>query len=497
MSRQPFSRRFFLGAALSGLGSAAWSTAPAISLRPKARPTEAAKRTATGAESLVDAANLGGRVTFSVMDVKSGLILEGRGAHDGQPPASVTKAITAIYALKTLGGDFRFSTRLLATGPVENGILKGDLILTGGGDPTLDTDALAAMAAEMKRKGVREVRGVFRVWGGALPFERVIDPTQPEHVGYNPSVSGLSLNFNRVHFEWKRASNGYSVTMDARSSAHRPAVTIARMAIARREGPVYTYRDGGDHDAWTVASGALGNGGARWLPVRKPEAYAGEVFASFARSHGIVLKPGGALTRAPEGEALVVHRSVPLTDVLRDMLKYSNNLTAELVGMSATAKRTGSAQSLSASAREMSRWARSDLGMEGAALVDHSGLGERSRLSADAMARALVRVRSEGALHRILKDFPLRDGNGRVDRGHPIKVMAKTGTLYFVSSLAGYITAPDGTEMAFAIFSANTANRARIDRNAGGRPPGSASWNARSKTLQQKLIERWCEVYGS
>ena len=497
MGKQRFSRRFFIGAALSGLGTAACSQAPATSLRPVARPVGAGQRVASGAEALIDAANLGGRVTYSVMDVKSGLILEGRGGHEGQPPASVTKAITAIYALRTLGGDFRFSTRLLATGPIENGILNGDLILAGGGDPTLDTDSLAAMAAELKRKGVREVRGAFRVWGGALPFERVIDPTQPEHVGYNPSVSGLSLNFNRVHFEWKRGSNGYSVTMDARSNAHRPAVTIARMAIARREGPVYTYRDGGDHDAWTVASGALGNGGARWLPVRKPEAYAGEVFASFARSHGIVLKPGGAVTRAQQGEALVVHRSAPLTEVLRDMLKYSNNLTAELVGMAATAKRVGSAQSLSASAREMSRWARSDLGMEGAALVDHSGLGERSQLSADAMARALVRVRGDGQLNPILKDFPLRDGNGRVDHRHPIKVAAKTGTLYFVSTLAGYVTAPDGTEMAFAIFSANTAQRARIDRGAAGRPPGAASWNARSKTLQQELIERWCEVYGS
>src|SRR6056297_3770709 len=333
------------------------------------------------------------------MDVKTGVLLESRAAPAGLPPASVTKALTALYALDSLGAGYRFATRLVATGPLENGVLKGDLVLAGGGDPTLDTNALAQMASDLKDAGVRDVRGAFKVWGGALPYERVIDPTQPEHVGYNPSVSGLNLNFNRVHFEWKRGGEGYSFSMDARSDRYRPAVTVARMAIAGRDAPVYTYRDGGDHDAWTVASGALGNGGARWLPVRKPEAYAGEVFASFARSHGIVLKPGGAVTRAQQGEALVVHRSAPLTEVLRDMLKYSNNLTAERVGMAATAKRVGSAQSLSASAREMSRWAPSDVGMEGAALVDHSGLGERSRLSADAMARALVRVRSEGALH--------------------------------------------------------------------------------------------------
>ena len=85
-------------------------------------------------------------------------------------PASVTKAVTALYALDTLGRGHRFATRLLAAGPVEDGVLRGDLVLAGGGDPTLDTDALADMAAGLKRAGVREVTGAFRVWGGAVPY---------------------------------------------------------------------------------------------------------------------------------------------------------------------------------------------------------------------------------------------------------------------------------------------------------------------------------------
>ncbi len=491
------SRRVFLGSAFGGLASLTWAGAPKTSLRPHPRPDGLAKRATPDAEALIEEARLGGQVSFAVAEVQTGLMLESREGDIGQPPASVTKAVTALYALDMLGADFRFETRLVTSGPIKDGVLDGDLILAGGGDPTLDTDGLAAMAAQLKRQGVHSVRGKLRVWGGALPFERVIDRTQPEHVSYNPSLSGLNLNYNRVHFEWKRAGGKYAVSMDARSAKYRPEVRVARMSVAKRDLPVYTYADKGDHDAWTVASGALGNGGARWLPVRKPEAYAAEVFATFARSHGLKLKIGPPLEAAPQGRSLVSYQSPPLDDILKGMLKYSNNLTAELVGMTATARKLGKALPMRGSADEMSRWARKTLGMQGAQLVDHSGLGEDSRLTAGALAQALVRVHGDGMLKPILKEFPLRYENGNIHHDHPVKVAAKTGTLYFVSSLAGYVTAPDGTEMAFAIFTANPDLRSDYDRASGQRPEGARDWNARSKRLQQKLIERWGRIYGT
>ncbi len=84
-----------------------------------------------------------------------------------------------------------------------------------------------------------------------------------------------------------------------------------------------------------------------------------------------------------------------------------------------------------------------------------------------------------------------------MNKGHPIKVRAKTGTLNFVSGLAGYMTAKDGTELAFAIFVADTRAREKIKRNDRDRPQGARGWNKRAKVLQQRLIERWGAVYGS
>ena len=485
--------------ALMALGGPALANAPSVSLRPQARGAAPVKAVAAVPEpqALISSSGLSGQLGYAVADLRTGAIVETSGGDMPLPPASVAKAVTALYALDALGSEHRFQTRLIATGPVTNGVLQGDLVLAGGGDPTLTTDHLAALARGLKQAGVREVRGDFITWDGALPYIRAIDPNQPDHVGYSPAVSGLALNFNRVHFEWKRSGNGYAVSMDARSDTLRPEVETARMRLANRDLPVYTYKDADGIDDWTVAVSALGGGGSRWLPVRNPAAYAGDVFRTLARSQGIVLKAAkvrrGGL---PGGTVLTQHYSDPLGRILRDMLHFSTNITAEMVGLTATAARGQSASSLKASGQAMSAWAKARLGMTSADLVDHSGLGDASRLAADDLARALAQARRHSLLRPILKGFALRDAQGRVQKNHPVSVDAKTGTLNFVSGLGGYMTAPGGRDLAFAIFVADTAQRDRIARDEREAPQGARSWNGRAKKLQQALIERWAATYG-
>lgn len=487
------SRRFFLGtAAACAFAPAVFAAPPDVSLRPVLRGDDLFRQAIPTAQELIEKANLGGQVAFIVADATTGEILEEMAPTLGLPPASVTKAITALYALDTLGAEHRFETRIAATGGIKDGEVQGDLVLVGGGDPTLDTDALAMMAAKLKDAGIRSVKGGLKVYQGSLPALRGIDPDQPDHVSYNPGISGMALNFNRVHFEWKRAGGGYSVTMDGRSEKYRPEVAMAAMRVEDRASPLYTYRDAGMRDDWTVAKPALGRGGARWLPVRKPGLYAGDVFATMAGAQGIRLRGLEVIETLPaQMDFVVSQRSAPLNDILRDMLKFSTNLTAEMVGLAATIVRGTQPKTLKQSASEMNRWAKASLGMQDSSLVDHSGLGEDSQLSARDMLTALIRVNGTGALKPILKTIVLRDPQGKPMRAHPIKVEAKTGTLNFVSTLAGYLRAPSGREMAFVVFSADPVRRAQITRANRERPAGGSAWNARAKQLQQGLIERW------
>lgn len=496
---QKLSRRGLLGTstafALFGAGGAQ-AAPPATSLRPVLRGEDFFKRAVRGADEITGEARLTGKVSFAVSDIATGEKLEALAGDVARPPASVAKAITALYALDALGPDHRFKTQLLATGGVVNGEIMGDLVLVGGSDPTLSTDGLAAMAANLKTAGITGVRGGFKVYEAATAVLDRIDAKQPDQVGYNPGVSALALNYNRVHFEWRRVSGNYKVTMEGRTDKYRPAVRMAVMQIRDRSAPVYTYEDRGGVDAWTVARGALGGSGSRWLPVRKPGLYAGEVFQSLAGSNGIRLGKPDTIRALPAGEILVSYDSPSLRIILRDMLKWSTNLTAEMMGLAATRARGAKVGSLKGSAAQMNRWAKQTLGMRSVALVDHSGLGDDSRVTADDMVTALVKVHSAG-LRDILKPIAMLDGKRRLIKDHPMKVHAKTGTLNFVSALAGYMTGPDGTEKAFAIFAADTKIRATLSRAERESPPGGRTWNRRAKVMQQQLIERWGVLYNT
>ncbi|MDH2325769.1 D-alanyl-D-alanine carboxypeptidase/D-alanyl-D-alanine-endopeptidase [Cereibacter sp. SYSU M97828] len=439
--------------------------APETSIRPPVR--------GGGSASVLVARSGIAQVGYAVADA-SGNLRDGQDADVPLPPASVAKAITTLYALDRLGSGYRFATRVMATGPVSGGIVQGDLLLVGGGDPTLDTDGLSALVSQLAATGVRGVRGRFVAHGGALPFVPQISDDQPLHVGYNPAISGLNLNYNRVHFGW--SGNG-AIRMDARGR-DVPPVTMSRVQVVARERPVYEYRGGNGVDNWTVAAGALRGGGTRWLPVRHPDEYAAEVFRVLAAARGIAL-PEPVISRGQaQGTVLVTRTSDPLPTVLSDMLRFSNNLTAEAVGLAASGQ-----GSVASSGRAMSEWARRFAPMD---LRDHSGLNGDSRISAAAMVRVLAAARASG-LRELMKDEGLYDASGREHLSDRIRIKAKTGTLNFVSGLAGYADA--GNEYIFAVFCADLSRR----RAAVGeeRPAGGAAWTRGARVLQSRLVESW------
>lgn len=469
-----FSRRAII------LGGAAWLSAAAgvraqqdtgLAKRPPARPV-------LDADGLIARAGLPGRVAYAVMDPDTGAVLDEGSAGAPTPPASILKVVTATYALDRLGAAHRFRTRILDTGDM--------LVLVGGGDPVLTTDHLAALADRLVATG-RQSPQRFAVWGGALPRMSEIAPAQADHVAYNPAISGIILNFNRVHLGWRRQDSGYQMSLEARASSNSPrAYTVT--AQPANQNQLFTYQDRNGREEWTVSRQAMGRAGSRWLPVRRPELYAGDVFQTLCRARGLVLPTPEVIETLPAGDEIAVHRSVPLRQILQDMLKYSTNLTAEVVGLHAS-----KARDLRGSARAMQDWlAGQGLG-EGFHLADHSGLSAQSRVTALSMVRLLSGPARQAGLEDILKPDPLRETLGKSANG-TAEVRAKTGTLNFVSNLAGYANAPDGTTMAFAVLCTDGARHAAT--LGQDLPAGVIGWTRDAKLLQHGLIESWVARLG-
>ncbi|MDO5631062.1 MAG: D-alanyl-D-alanine carboxypeptidase [Paracoccus sp. (in: a-proteobacteria)] len=455
-------RGFLLGAALLPLAA----RAEGLAMRPLPRPVP-------GSAAIIGRAGLAGVVEYAVLDSASGEILDSSGQQGALPPASTLKSLTAIYALDRLGAQHRFRTRVIRAGDM--------LVLAGGGDPHLDTDGLDALAADLVAAGGRSPAR-FAVWGGALPRSGQIAIGQAAHLPYNPALSGMILNFNRVHLGWRRNGARYDMQVQARAARQSPRAYTIRAEAADQQ-PVFSYLGEGPPERWRVSRAALGGQGSRWLPVRLPELYAGDVFQTLCRARGLVLPAPEVIDDLPAGNEVAGLDSAPLVGIVRDMLRFSTNITAEAIGLAASG-----AGSLETSGAAMAEWLRGQGVVGDLRFADHSGLSDASRISPLTMARALTGPGLRLGLADLLRDRPFADDLGR-EGDLPAPIRAKTGTLNFISNLAGYADVPQRGRVVFSIACADPARRA----GAAGREqvPGVATWTRAAKRLQHDLIAGW------
>ncbi|MFV0244993.1 MAG: D-alanyl-D-alanine carboxypeptidase/D-alanyl-D-alanine-endopeptidase [Qingshengfaniella sp.] len=486
---------------LSGLLSATAVPVQAqIAASPRPMPRKGpgqALSVAQETDRIIAEAGLSGAVALRLIDARDGRILLDRDGQRPLPPASVAKSITAAYALDHLGAGHRFATRLIAHGPIRDGRLAGDLVLAGGGAPTLDSDGLAELVAGMQAAGIRQVGGRFLWWDGALPHIAEIEPGQPDHLGYNPSGSGLNLNFNRGHFSWRRAEGRVRTEMDARTGSRLPGVTVIEATVADRAQPIFIHETDSQTgtERWSVAARALGVGGSLWLPVRDGGAYAADVLRTLAGSAGVDLPAPEKARTDPAGPAVATVVSAPLHRIAQGMLRHSTNLTAEVLGLTASAVRAGGMPvDLAASADQMTAWAGDTLGMADSHFADHSGLSGDSRTTPADLCGAYARLGAAGPLRPLLRDIGLADPGGRM---LPITVAAKTGTLNFVSCLGGYLEPENGPPMIFAIQTVDPERRAAIPPGQEDNPPGTALWTRRSRRMQFDLLRLWGSHAGT
>ena len=487
-------RAFF--ALLLTFPALSFGQAPINSLVPVARQNIINSFRPVTFEKLLDKENISATVGYVLLDLDNSEVIEAINPSLQFPLASLSKVITALYGLETLGPKHKFETVVLITGTIENGILNGDLVLLGEGDPGLTNDHLVYLVEELFNSGLREVKGNFIVSSGYNIYHPFIDPDQPGYLSYNPSISGLNLNFNRVLFNWKYVDNKYIFDLEAKADINSVKVSTTDISFIKQKKLFINENYNGKNDKWYFNEAFLKKAKQRWLPVRNSEKYAAEIFWKFSKERGINIPKPVFQNKKLDGKVLSKIKSISLDKNIRLMLKYSNNLLAEVIGLTATKEITGKQKNLKVSAKNMQNWLESKIGKNQVKLIDHSGLGDGSNISSFELIKFLENSGWEGSVYNLTNDYEVKKTNSAILKNYTKKVKVKTGSLNFVSNIAGYIETKSGRRMAFAILTSNMIERNKLKKEDRDNPVKARVWIKKSRKIQLNLLEYWAFKYN-
>lgn len=409
-------------------------------------------------------------------------------------PASNLKLYSTAAALYYLGPDFRYSTYLLADGPVENGVLQGDLVLYGTGDPAMSgrllpgsTTALQALADTLASRGVREVTGDLVGDGSYFDSQWIGDGWKDADrmSWYAAPIGALGVAENMVTLRVTPGAAGAPARVST-SPETRELAVVNQVRTVAGSGASVQFAHG---DQTIVVTGRIGRGHAgvvRGLPVTDPANYAAAVLRDLLANRGIAVRgrvrevedPTGSrvgLARPSAGGAepprvLAVHLSPPLSELITVTNHLSHNLFADAllktVGRVALGEGT-----FAGGARAVQYFLECETGADTARfrVVDGSGLSRFNRTTARNTIQLLdfmARSAEEEAFRLSLPEAGDPRGLRRRMQATAAagNLRAKTGTIQHVSSLSGYVRAADGERLAFSIIANDIPSPARGKR---------------------------------
>jgi len=404
------------------------------------------------------------RAGLLVQSLEDGETVFAHRADDLLNPASNVKLVTAAAALHALGPAHRFETAFLSGEPLKGG-RAAVLYVRGRGDPTLTTERLHGLAAELFHAGLREVGDLAcdDTW-----FEPSLRPPgfdqEDGDRGYLSPPGALSVNSNAVTVYLRGGdAPGSPATVEL-----EPPATLFEVKSEVRTGPRGTRRlnvlaETERDRVRLVVRGEAPPGEVMTLSrkVDLPALYTGHVLRRALEARGIRVKGKVRLGAVPAtAHLLLAAESEPLDAVLRKLNKHSSNFVAEML-LRALSAAAGDAPGTSAGGvREVEAFLEREVGLPRGTSVmrNGSGLNDANRFSARQLVKLLAWAHARfPTMPEYLASLPVagRDGTlrsrmeGTAAAGN---VRAKTGTLSHVSALAGYLVTAGGERMAFSFM---------------------------------------------
>ncbi len=458
--------RYFAGAALAA-AACRGSSAP----RPASIATGSNAALRAYIDSAADAPDFqNAHLGILIVDPARGDTLYSRNAGKLFMPASNMKILTSATALAQLGPEYRWKTTFAARGTVSNGTLDGDLLVIGRGDPSV-SDHMAGDAMTPLRAIADSIyaRGIRRITGRVLPYG---DAFPGDVLGYGWSYADFEdsysapideLLFNEGFSEAK--VRGAATVGEAASVAIRPARSVppfrATVTTVERSVPAQVHSRK-DSTTWVEnISGRIGAGDTTTIELvhHDPDAAYTGAMTEALMNRGIVVEA----SVPPSGgriDTLATLTSPPLREVLKALMKPSQNQIAEMLFRTIALEKYGAGRPDSAASAVRQQLAQWSVPPSETVIRDGSGLSRYDYITPRTAVRILDAMRRSPNFSVYYDALPIAGIDGTLRsrmKGTPAanNVHAKTGTVAQSRSLSGYVTTADGQLLIFSFLSNN------------------------------------------
>lgn len=432
-------------------------------------------------QEIVSKYSPGGTVGLHVVDGATSKVLFSMNAEEALKPASCNKLLTTAAGLSILGPDYRFVTSVFGRGTVTSGTLEGDLIVRGGGDPTISgrfeenkrdvTATFRRWADALKTAGIERITGDI-IADGSFFDDEVYHPAWSggeRGEWYSAEVSGLSFNDNCVDLTWSAKDKLPGDRADFRMNPVTNYVQIDNQVKVLAQGRAterYYRRPATMNDILSIGSITVDVIKDDSAAVHDGALYAVSVFRDVLTSQGVAVdgrarKPDPTIDSTATVELVFEHPSLPLTEVVNIINRNSQNFYAEalLKTLGRVVRNEGSFAAGGATVQDFIT--SSGFYNSGHQMIDGSGLSSRNRVSPRQLVE-VIQALDQGELRDAWRNsFPVGQTRGSLrtrfaqdDESKAVapRIMGKTGTIGRVRALSGIIDRPTGDPLYYSIL---------------------------------------------
>lgn len=406
-----------------------------------------------------------GITSITVMDKRTGKVVYAMNKDVGLAPASCQKTITAASAFYLLGAGFRYQTNLLYSGRIQNGILDGNLIIKGSGDPMLGSWRYPSTTMELilkqwtnavKNAGIRKITGTIVGDGTAFDTQMPPDGWIWQDIGnyYGAGTSGLCWHENQYDiFLTPGNKPGDPVSIKKINPPLNGVTFINELSTGKPQSGDQTYIYAAPYTHTAYLRGTAPQDNKQFSvsgSVPDPALFCADALSSSLKEAGIQISSPPTTMRqltmdgkdsSPDSKILDTYNSPSLDSIVYWFLRHSINLYGEQLVKTFALHENTRVSTDTGIQIEKRFWESKGIDPASINIIDGSGLSPGNRVTSSAMASILYQVSKEKWFARYVDCLPV------IHNTH-----MKSGHINDVCSYAGYLSTADGTPLIFSFI---------------------------------------------